>query len=409
MRNSQNKSILIFGAGKIGRSFIGQVFGRNGYQVVFSDVNQEIIHLLQQRESYTVEFKSEKEESFQIDNVSAIHGKDQESVVNAITETTIAATCVGKNALIHIIPFIAKGLEKRYAKYGLHPLDIILAENLVDASAYVFTELQRHLPADFPLEKMAGLIETSIGKMVPIMPESLRLKDPLLVYAEPYNTLIVDKRAFLQPIPELPELAPKENITAWVERKAFIHNLGHATVAYTGFFRNPGAKYIWEVLEDDFTYDFSRQVMQEAAGALLKKYPWEFTRNDLENHIDDLLMRFKNQHLGDTIFRVGMDLPRKLGSGDRFLGAVSMAKETGTEYSKILKAYAYGLFFKACDENSHRFFPDEEFTEKLDEDFDGTIQKVAGISAARQPELYHDIKSHYLMLKKSGNESNGEA
>ena len=38
----KNKLVL-FGAGKIGRSFIGQVFSRSGYEVVFIDINQEII------------------------------------------------------------------------------------------------------------------------------------------------------------------------------------------------------------------------------------------------------------------------------------------------------------------------------------------------------------------------------
>ncbi len=395
-----NKDILIFGAGKIGRSFIGQVFGRNGYRVTFSDVDPEMVRLLQEKGRYTVIFKSEKDEAFHIENVCAINGKDQEAVIDAITETNIAATAVGKNALIHVIPLIAKGLQRRFTKYGLCPLDIILAENLVDASDFMCKTLKKYLPDDFPLEKMAGLIETSIGKMVPIMPESVGLKNPLLVYAEPYNTLIVDKEAFLQPIPEFRELSPKENITAWVERKAFIHNLGHATVAYAGFYRNPGATYIWEVLEDDFVFAFSRQVMLESAEALLKKYPGEFTRTDLENHIDDLLSRFKNQYLGDTIYRVGMDLPRKLGPEDRFLGAVSLAKNSGTHYGKILEAYTYGLFFEASDQNGKMFLPDKEFLAKLDDDFEKGLQSVSGINVDNFPEFPQLIRRKYNILKK---------
>jgi mannitol-1-phosphate 5-dehydrogenase len=44
------------------------------------------------------------------------------------------------------------------------------------------------------LDEYVGLIETSIGKMVPIMPEKELERDPLMVYAEPYNTLIVDRK-----------------------------------------------------------------------------------------------------------------------------------------------------------------------------------------------------------------------
>ena len=43
---------------------------------------------------------------------------------------------------------------------------------------------------------LVGLIETSIGKMVPIMTTAEQMKDPLVVYAEPYNTLILDGKGF---------------------------------------------------------------------------------------------------------------------------------------------------------------------------------------------------------------------
>ena len=38
---------------------------------------------------------------------------------------------------------------------------------------------------------------------------------------------------------------------------------------------------------------------------------------DLEDHIDDLIYRFRNKALQDTIFRVGQDLTRKLSYDDR--------------------------------------------------------------------------------------------
>jgi len=37
------KKMIQFGAGNIGRSFIGQLFSRSGYEVVFVDINKELI------------------------------------------------------------------------------------------------------------------------------------------------------------------------------------------------------------------------------------------------------------------------------------------------------------------------------------------------------------------------------
>ena len=106
---------------------------------------------------------------------------------------------------------------------------------MISAADFVREQLIKNLPSSFPVESMVGLIETSIGKMVPIMPLAELEKDPLVVFAEPYNTLILDGKGFKSPIPEIKGLAPKSNIKAWVDRKAFIHNLGHATAAYYGY------------------------------------------------------------------------------------------------------------------------------------------------------------------------------
>ena len=100
--------------------------------------------------------------------MSAVDGRDRKSVAREVAEATIAATAVGPNALPHIYPAIAAGLELRQ-RAGRPALDIIICENLRSASDAFAAGLRGHLAADFPLENSAGLIETSIGKMVPIM------------------------------------------------------------------------------------------------------------------------------------------------------------------------------------------------------------------------------------------------
>ena len=87
-------------------------------------------------------------------------------------------------------------------------------------------QLIKNLPRDYPFGKLVGLLETSLGKMVPIMTLAELEKNPLMVYAEHYNTLMIDRIGFKSPIPDIKGLAPKDNIKAWVDCKAFIHNLG---------------------------------------------------------------------------------------------------------------------------------------------------------------------------------------
>jgi len=285
---------------------------------------------------------------------------------DAVSSAGILAVSVGKNAVEKVIPVIAAGLEQRYSENPEKPLDIIIAENMADAAGYMKRELERNMSHDYPFEKLVGLIETSIGKMVPLMTQTDLEKDPLLLFAEPYNTLILDGKGFKSSIPGIKGLAPKVNIKAWVDRKAYIHNLGHTTSAYFGYFKHPLAKFIYEVLDDREVYDFTREVMVQSAESLVVAYKDDFTSSDLEEHIDDLLKRFRNIALKDTIYRVGHDLVRKLGHDDRFAGVIHLADHCGTASDKILKAMSYGLCFRATDENNRQFPPDTAFLQFLE-------------------------------------------
>jgi mannitol-1-phosphate 5-dehydrogenase len=93
------KQIVIFGAGKIGRSFIGQLFGSSGYRVVFIDVDPAIIAGLNEKGSYRVVIKGDKDQEIIVPNVSAISAHDRDKVVEAVSKAGILAVSVGKNVL----------------------------------------------------------------------------------------------------------------------------------------------------------------------------------------------------------------------------------------------------------------------------------------------------------------------
>ena len=311
----------------------------------------DLVNQLNARGRYRVEIRDEPGGEIWVEHVRAIHGEDTRAVVEALAEADIAATAVGPNALTYLYPTLARGLRQRHLRYGTRPLDIILAENLRNAAAIVRAGLQAHLPADFPLDLMVGLVETSIGKMVPIMTAAQRRDDPLAVFAEAYNQLILDGAAFKNPIPKVPGLSPKQHMAAYVDRKLFIHNLGHAAVAYLGFLADRQLTYIWQAVALPAVRAGAREAMEESARALLAAYPHEFTEQSLGEHIDDLLHRFANQALGDTIFRVGRDLPRKLSRDDRIIGALRFDLAHGIASAATARVAAAALEFRGTDEH----------------------------------------------------------
>lgn len=377
-----------FGAGKIGRSFIGQLFSRGGYEVVFIDLFKPVIDELNRRGNYKVVIKGDVKSVITIQNVRGVYGGDTEKVITEIASASILAVSVGLNGLKSIMPLIAKGLILRYESSEATPLDIIIAENLRNAAEFMSQELKQHLSEGFPLEERVGLIETSIGKMVPIMLQKDMDEDILQVFAEPYNNLIIDKMSFKNSIPEIEGLSPKENIKAWVDRKLFIHNLGHATAAYLGFQFNPEIKYLYETLAVQAIHEQVRETMLQAARILLTKYPDDFTLNTLTEHIDDLLFRFQNKALGDTVFRVGCDLKRKLSAEDRLAGAIHLALELNLPYDKILKSLMAGCYFRASDEHGELLSDDHEFAKLFEKGILNVLTSICGFDSVKDKVLF---------------------
>ncbi len=397
---NNGKKIVIFGAGKIGRSFIGQLFSISGYEVVFVDINRKLTDELNQKRQYKVVIKSDDvDEVIIIKNIRAVWLTDSDQVISELADSTIAALSVGQQGLPDALPILVKSLIKRREQFDDWPLDFIIAENMRNSDQYLFNELHKYLPEDYPQNKLVGLVETSIGKMVPIM--SLRdfEEDHLQVFAEPYNTLIVAQKGFRNPFPEVHNLEPKANIKAWVDRKAFIHNLGHAAAAYYGHYLHADAVYMYEVFEDTEVLRFTKDVMLQSADILRTVYPDDFIAADLENHIEDLIHRFRNKALQDTIFRVGQDLIRKLSADDRFMGSMHLAIKYRKPYDLILKAMSYGLCFNAKDEKGNLSPSDNNFLDAISKDFESALINELLLDPITDNSIIETLKGKYTILR----------
>jgi mannitol-1-phosphate 5-dehydrogenase len=397
------KSFVQFGAGNIGRSFLGQLFSQGGYEVIFVDIDEDLVNELNRKGSYRVIIKDTPENEIVIQNVRAVQGSDIDSVADEIASCDLMGTSVGKGALPFIMGAIARGLDARDPEY---PLDIIIAENIQNGADYFIQELMKYLPGDFDFENRVGLIETSIGKMVPIMTDEDLAKDRLWVFAEKYNTLILDRKGFKNPVPDIKGLAPKENIKAYVDRKLFIHNLGHAACAYTGHMSDPAYVYLWEVMEDDSVVSLARTAMEQARDALIKEYPEEFSAADLDDHIMDLLKRFANPFLKDTVFRVGRDVPRKLGRNDRLTGGMVLCAKHGLPFDRIARSAAAALLFKAEDEHGNMDTNDIEFQKSLTKDgFRSAVCSIMGLDTSDDIDknIFETVENFYKKQIKNIN------
>lgn len=346
-----SKQAVMYGAGNIGRGFLGQLFHMSGYETTFVDVNEAVVERLNREHQYPVYVTDgDRYRVWRVTDVSAVNGRDVDAVANAIANADVMATAVGVNVLPHIAAPLAAGIRQRWKRGVTAPLNIIICENKIEADRYLAALIKEHLDAEETayFERFVGLVEPSIGRMVPATPREIAEKEPLAVCVEPYCELPVDRDAFVGEIPPIANLAPFSPFDFHIRRKLYMHNMSHALTAYLGTLR--GDTYIWEAVCDPEIRSLAKAALDEISEALSKEY--NVPTEDLHAFSDELLTRYENRLLGDTVLRVGRDTKRKLAANDRFVGAIRLCQKHGIHPTHILTGLAAGLRFAPAGDDA---------------------------------------------------------
>lgn len=320
---------VMYGAGKVGRGFIGALMAKGGYRVTFVDADERLVALINERGRYGLRVVSDGEQRDEvIQPVRALSGRDEAAVIQAIAGCGLMATAVGARALPLIAPALRQGILRRFERDAL-PLNILVCENLMDAgqvlSGLVKLGLDREQAAR--VDREIGFVGASIGRMVPLQTEARQAWDQLGVRVEPYAFLPVDLAALRGQPPALPGLVPHSPFDYYLKRKLYLHNMSHALCAYLGLYL--GDEALARTVSRPQVELMARAAMGEAALALHLAYRQPMA--DLLAHVDDLLHRYRNHALGDSNARVGADIPRKLAARDRLVGAADFCLRQGVE------------------------------------------------------------------------------
>lgn len=338
------KKAIIFGAGNIGRGFIGQLFSESGYALTFVDVDQPLLAVLNTRQHYSIRLvTNDSAATVAVGPVAGLHAEDREAVAQTVAEATLGATAVGARALAQVAPNLAAGLARRAERGIDQPLNLIVCENLKNAAQILKTMVKAQLSPAYHayLDRQVGFVDTVIARMIPPLSPELRVQDPTLIIVEPYQELPVDAAGFAGPPPEVAGMTPFSPFSFYTERKLYIHNAGHAVLGYLGYQR--GYELGYEALAEAQIAAAVRGAMDESRQALETKY--SRPAGALNDHVTDLLHRFANRALGDTIFRLARDPIRKLGVDDRLIGAALNALAVGVKPDYLVAGIVAALQF----------------------------------------------------------------
>ncbi|MGM9531310.1 mannitol-1-phosphate 5-dehydrogenase [Intestinibacter sp.] len=380
------KKAIQFGAGNIGRGFIGGLLSNSGYHVVFADVNETILNGINNEKQYKILVKDVECFDQTIANISAV-SSITDDIIKEIEEAEIITTAVGPLVLKRIAPTIAKAIQARKNAGNKNYLNIIACENAVGATAILKEEVLKCLNEEeiAYLEEYVGFPNCSVDRIVPPCTN----ENPLDVTVENFYEWNVEEAKIKGEIPQIEGMNLVGDLIAYVERKLFTLNTGHAITAYLGTLK--GYKTIDEAIKDEEIATIVKAAMQESGQGLVKKHGL-----DLEAHykyIDKILNRFKNPYLNDDVKRVGREPLRKLSAKDRLVNPLMTARSYGISVDNLIIGVGAALHYN--NEEDAQSVELQQTIKDL-----GVKEAVKKISLIEDEELLNAIEKAYNDLAK---------
>ncbi|WP_147535928.1 mannitol-1-phosphate 5-dehydrogenase [Bacillus marasmi] len=336
-----------FGAGNIGRGFIGNLLYHSGYETCFVDVNSEIVNLLNERKEYRVVLAEESQQEILVKNVSAINSAaNPELVIEAIAKADLITTAIGPNILPLIAGLVAEGLRKRI-ELNDQPVNVIACENMIGGSSLLKEKVYEKLSEaeKVVFDERFGFPDSAVDRIVPNQIN----EDKLMVKVEPFYEWVVEETKIVGQKPEIDGITYVQELVPYIERKLFTVNTGHALAAYFGYYF--GIETINEAMENEQIKQLVEGALSESGDFIVKKYGFDGDAH--KQYIQKIMSRFANSYITDEVTRVGRSPIRKLGPNDRLVSPARQYLEVvGEEPKNLLKGIAAAL--------SYDFAGDEE-------------------------------------------------
>lgn len=386
-----NRKILIWGAGKIGRGFLGDLFHQAGYKLVFVDRNKQVVNDLNNHPSYTVVYCGNGGQCADV-NVSgytALHMLQKDAVIEQLCECSLMAVAIPPEGFSELAEMLYAAISQRLAANINKTLDIIFCVNAFDPAQKLRDELDARLSSDEKAycDQHFGFV-SALTWRVAIAPDDEQLaRDPLAVVTNGYSELPVDKKAFLGDLPSVAGLAFTDNLPEMEIRKYYTYNMLHAVFAYMGYVR--GHALAFESIADPVVMQTARGALDEIGQTLMQTCG--FTQADTDQWNEAAIKQLDNPVFKDTLVRLGADTSPKLGRNERLTDPALLCRDHGVWPYYLTKAIAHAfLFDPEADEKSHMV---------------SEYARVCGIKEAakrfcgleNEPELLELIRLHYDM------------
>jgi mannitol-1-phosphate 5-dehydrogenase len=335
-----SKKAVHFGAGNIGRGFVGQFLCASGFEVVFADVDDSVVRSLAEHGTYLVHEVGGDGRVHTVSGYRAVNNRtDEGAVVAEIATADVVTTSVGPRILPSLAAAIARGLAERPAALG--PLVVIACETAIGATASLAAAVGQLGPID-----NAVFANCVIDRIVPEQTPGLD------VAIESFSEWSVESGPFhgRADTPEIAGVSWVTDLAPFIDRKLFTVNTAHAAAAYYGYGR--GLTSIRESLADPAVHAEVLAVLDETKALLVAKHG--FDEAEQQAYIGRNLERISNPWLPDTTGRVGRNPLSKLSRHERLVGPATQLAERGLPADALVRVIRAALDFDVPDDVESR-------------------------------------------------------
>lgn len=351
----KKRPIIIWGAGRIGRGFVADVFSHPDHQLVLVDIFAPMIEQLQKRSHYAI---------FRAD-ASGIHETRIEGYEAFLTTDTtqLMPYFLGISPIVSVTGFASKVqeladmmavfLRVRAEKTPDDPFDIVLSINMMHPEQAFRAALEIALK-DTPnalayLEDKVGVVPSVVSAITPDTPKEYLDKDPLAIFNNNYPELIIGAKGLKgNKLPKLPKLRLSDDIDAEETRKIYTLNMSHALSSYLSM--GKGYKLMIEAAKDPVLRTEIEAALMESAIGLMGEYG--FTKAEMDKWNAHILTLLDNPYISDDLIRLGSDSKRKLGHDDRLVGAALLSLKYGGVPKTLAHAIRRGFDYVNEDEGT---------------------------------------------------------
>lgn len=340
--------IIVIGAGKTGRGFIGRLLQEAEKEIVFIDKNEELVKQLNDAGEFEVRFFGGVRDSYKVNNFMAYTWESEGIKEVFANESELIFVSVGGQNLKDVGAELAKVLKEEKHYY------IVTAENA---------------------SKPSVTLREAIGKDNITVSESTvfctTIEDEgIHINSENYPYLQCNAELLDGYVPDAKTIKVIDNFSNFLTRKLYTYNAASCVIAYLGW--KKGYSNYADAANDEEILELLDKNYEVTNRVLCKEFGYD--PEDQKEFAKLSKNKFCDRTIVDTVARNARDPQRKLAAEERIIGPIKLMYKYGEDASVLEKTAAAAIAYDNDGEDAWRKIKAEKTVEEILTDICGLVK-----------------------------------